>query len=244
MSKIMKHLIIYGDNNYSKAKKRLENEALNTDWFDSVTVYGPEILDNNFKNKFKEVLSHSRGAGYWIWKNYIIKKKMNEINDNDILIYLDAGCSINVKGKKRFYEYVDMLNNSEQDIISFQMCHHPEKFWTTKQIFDYLNVDINSDIANTGQLVGGIIIMKKTLKIKSILDLVYKMYEDDPLLITDFYNKNQEPFFKDNRHDQSIFSVVRKLHDSIILDDETYFWNKGDNRDPEKYPFWATRKKK
>jgi hypothetical protein len=75
MSKIMKHLIIYGDNNYSKAKKRLENEALNTDWFDSVTVYGTEILDNNFKNKFKAVLSHSRGAGYWIWKNYIIKKK-------------------------------------------------------------------------------------------------------------------------------------------------------------------------
>ena len=35
-----------------------------------------------------------RGGGYWIWKSHIIKK-INEINDNDILIYLDAGCSIN-----------------------------------------------------------------------------------------------------------------------------------------------------
>ena len=96
----MIHLISYGDDNYRDAKKRIEMEASSTGWFDSITVYGPEILDNNFKNKFKEVLNHPRGAGYWIWKNYIIKKKLSEINDNDILIYVDAGCSINKKGKK------------------------------------------------------------------------------------------------------------------------------------------------
>ena len=239
----MIHLISYGDDIYKNSKKRLEKEALNTGWFDSVTVYGPEILDNNFKNKFKEVLSHSKGAGYWIWKNYIIKKKLSEINDNDILIYLDAGCSINKKGKKRLDEYVDMLNKSDGGIISFKMSHLPEKSWTTKEIFDYFDVDMNSDIANNGQLVGGILIMKKTAKLKNKLDLVYKVYEDNPLLVTDYYNKNQASYFVDNRHDQSIFSIIRKIHKSIELKDETYFGERGDIRNPVNYPFWATRKK-
>tara|TARA_Y100000389_G_scaffold164560_1_gene168341 strand:- start:625 stop:1344 length:720 start_codon:yes stop_codon:yes gene_type:complete len=239
----MIHLITYGDDNYNNSKKRLEREALDTGWFDSVTVYGPEILDSDFKNKFKEVLSHSRGAGYWIWKIYIIQKKLSEINDNDILIYLDAGCSINAKGKERFYEYVDMLNTSDEGIISFKMSHQLEKWWTTKEIFNYFNVDLNSDIANSGQLVGGILIMKKTLNLKIKLDMVYKVYEDNCLLVTDYYSKDQAPYFKDNRHDQSIFSIIRKLHKSIELEDETYFWNQWDTRNQENYPFLALRLK-
>ena len=238
----MIHLISYGDDNYRDAKKRLEMEALNTGWFDSITVYGPEILDNNFKNKFKEVLSHPRGAGYWIWKNYIIKKKISEINDNDILIYLDAGCSINEKGKKRFNEYIDMLNSSDGGIISFKLSHL-EKFYTTKEIFNYFNIDTNGDIANDYQLVGGILIMKKTTKLKNKLDLVYKVYEDNHLLVTDYYNKNQAPYFRENRHDQSIFSIIRKIHKSIELKDETYFGERGDIRNPVNYPFWALRLK-
>ena len=35
-------------------------------------------------NNFKKVLSLRRGGGYWIWKSHIIKKKLEQINDNDI----------------------------------------------------------------------------------------------------------------------------------------------------------------
>lgn len=37
-------------------------------------------------------------AGYGIWKPYIVNQKLSEIYDNDILVYLDAGCSINIRG--------------------------------------------------------------------------------------------------------------------------------------------------
>ena len=117
----MIHLITYGNDKYKKSKERLYNEALNTNWFDTITVYGPEDLDIDFRKRFKSILKKSKGGGYWIWKSHIIKKKLNEINDNDILIYLDAGCSINIKGKKRFEEYIDLLNNSNEGIISFQL---------------------------------------------------------------------------------------------------------------------------
>jgi len=139
-------------------------------------------------------------------------------------------------------KYIDMLNKSDEGIISFQM-PHPEKYYTTKEIFQYFNVDINSTIANSGQIMATLLIMKNIPKLRTKLDWIYKVYEDNHLLVTDFYNKKQAPYFKDNRHDQSIFSVIRKLHNPILLDDETWFWGKRSLSHPEKYPFWATRKK-
>ena len=85
----MIHLISYADKNFKNSIKRLYNEAEKTGWFDSITLYGPENLDTNFKNKFKNILKHKRIAGYGIWRPYIINKKLNDISENDILIYLD-----------------------------------------------------------------------------------------------------------------------------------------------------------
>ena len=44
----MIHLITYGDNKYENTKMRLKNEALNTNWFDTITLYGPNDLDDQF----------------------------------------------------------------------------------------------------------------------------------------------------------------------------------------------------
>jgi hypothetical protein len=75
-----------------------------------------------------------------------------------------------------------------------------------------------------------------------MIDKEIKALYDNPLMFTDHYNNNQESYFKDNRHEQSIFSVIRKMHNPILLEDETWF-NTFGNEKSLKYPFWATRKK-
>tara|TARA_B110000971_G_C20024472_1_gene508065 strand:+ start:118 stop:831 length:714 start_codon:yes stop_codon:yes gene_type:complete len=234
----MIHLITYGDEKYNNTKKRLYNEALNTRWFDSITLYNQHDLNNNFKKRFKRILEESRGGGYWIWKPYVIKKKLDEINDGDVLIYLDAGCSINSNGKQRLDEYVNMLKTSNSGVISFQMHQHLEKVWTTKEIFNSFNIDINDNIANTGQIIGGIVVLIKNANSVKLVNMWNNTLINNPLLFTDYY-KNQYPYFNENRHDQSIFSIIRKLHNPILLEDETSF-QFGDNLSL-KYPFWATK---
>ena len=90
----MIHLISYGNHIYNNSKKRLYQEALDTKWFDTIKIYSPQDLSIDFKEKYKNVLKHKRGVGYWIWKLDIIKNRLHDISDNDILIYIDAGCSI------------------------------------------------------------------------------------------------------------------------------------------------------
>lgn len=237
----MIHIITYADKHFERAKYRLCQEAENTGWFDSIQGYSPNDLTEDFINKYKKILEMPRGNGYWIWKYDIIRQKLNEIKNEDILIYLDAGCSINSQGEKQFYEYINMLNDT-QPIISFQM-KLEEKQWTTSHIFDYFNVSNNKNITDTGQIVGGILIMKKNNALTKILDIWGKTLEDNPLLFTDNYNmENQQFYFRDNRHEQSVFSVIRKMNNPILIDDTTWFKPFGT---PESlnYPFWATRKK-
>ena len=62
----------------------------------------------------------------------------------------------------------------------------------------------------------------------------------NPKLFTNYYNDNQEDYFNENRHDQSVFSLIRKKNDTILIEDDTFF---SDYNTPEalRSPFWATR---
>jgi len=239
----MIHFITYGDSMYEETKQRLCNQASNLEWFDTITSYSPEDLDTDFKDKFKNILKLPRGGGYWIWKPYIINKHMEMIKDNDILIYLDAGCYINPKGFERFKEYIEILKNSEEACISFQMLHHIEKKWTTQEIFDNFNIYSNSkDILESGQIIATVKMFKKCANSINIVSAWLNALHANPLLFTDHYNKNKQcEMFIDNRHDQSICSVLCKLYKTIILEDETYFEDGFGCPKSLKCPFWATR---
>ena len=67
-----------------------------------------------------------------------------------------------------------------------------------------------------------IMMFKNNSNAKKMLASCLKCLEDNPLLFTDHYNKNdQESCFIENRHDQSVLSLNRKIHGSVIINDET-----------------------
>jgi hypothetical protein len=134
-----------------------------------------------------------------------------------------------------------MVNNNDAGIISFQM-DHIEKKWTTIEIFKYFNIEEDSEVKNSGQVMATVQIIKKNPNSIKLINLWNEVLYTNPLLFTDYYNNNQQSYFKDNRHDQSVFSIIRKIHNSIILNDETVFVSYG-NEESLKYPFWATRLK-
>ena len=159
----------------------------------------------------------------------ILYNVLKNINENDYLVYLDTECKLNIHGKKRFNEYIQLLENSEYGIVSFQMSRNTgldgleeevEKKWTTKEIFDHFNVDMNSDIANSGQYLGGLLVMKKNDHLENYIKMLVSTILTKPLLCTDEYNNNgnQIQEFRKNRYEQSISSILRKKMGSVIID--------------------------
>ena len=72
--------------------------------FDSVIQYNKIDIDDRFFNKNRDILSRSRGAGYWLWKPYFILKTLNAVSDGDVIFYADAGST--------FVKFPDMIMES------------------------------------------------------------------------------------------------------------------------------------
>ena len=245
------HFITYGNEKFKNAKTRILNEAKHFNEFSSIYAYGPENLPEEFQNKYKDILNRPRGGGYWIWRPIIIKQALDKMNENEFLVYLDAGCVLNAKGKKRFYEYIQLLDKSDYGVLSFQMSGNKgpgtleiEKKWTIKEIFDLLNINMDSNFANSGQYLGGVLILQKNKHLMEYMEEYTNIVLKHSDLCTDDYN-HQQTFsgFVENRHEQSITSLLRKKMGSVVIDgDESWMppFGKGESI---KYPFWATRNK-
>jgi hypothetical protein len=241
-----KWYITYGgpSYNYNNAVRRICSEAGDFNVFDRIIGYTEKDLMNDatFWNKHQPFIeaNANRGYGYWIWKSYLTLKTLEQMNDNDILVYTDAGCILNKEGKSRLLEYFDILNKNELGNISFQM-DHLDKTFTKMDILQFYDAN-EPNILETGQLVGGVYVLRKC---QHTIELINKWYEGccHYHLVDDSPSKLKNiPSFIANRNDQSIFSVLRKKYGTISLSDETWFspeWNvTGKN-----YPFWAIRKR-
>lgn len=200
-----------------------------------------DLKDNHpiFWRGYGEFLRNNRrGYGFWLWKPYIIRHTLQDIETNDIIVYMDAGCTINPEGKQRLNEYIDLLNNqSEFDILSFQMHALSEVKYSKLALLEYLN--INEIDRNSGQCMATVIILRKG---KHSTTVVNKWYETSilPDLINDKHSPLENKLFIDHRHDQSIYSLLVKKMGSIKIADETFFypnWITLGGR----FPFWATR---
>jgi hypothetical protein len=224
------HMITYGDQRFRLSKARLAQEATESGFFKTVTSYGIENIDSDFKEKVKLALRlrRKKGGGYWIWKPYLIKKRLSEINEGEYLIYLDAGCSVNKDGHERFNEYLDLIANSEYGSLGLQL-PHVERVWTKKEVLEHFGLSSTSEIATSGQVIATIIVLKKNAHSEKLVDLWYSKVIDHLTLFTDTKTLEQEEYFRDHRHDQSVFSIIRKMHGSVLISDDSWYedWSDG-----------------
>ena len=234
--------LTFGTEEYYDSLQRIINEVLSFNIFDKILCYNDKDLIDIFPNfwyKHKEfILTNKRGYGYWLWKSYLVLETLKAMNENDILIYADAGCTMNKYGINRLNDYFNIVNNSKYGILSFEL-DFLEKSCTKMDVFNYLG--LNNDIyLNSKQLMATSFILKKnnhTEKLINewyIISSIYNMIDDSNSLL-----KNDDNYI-DHRHDQSIFSLIRKKYGTEIISDETWYSN-FDFEIIKNYPILSTR---
>ncbi len=238
--KSKKIFITYGTKDFHLQKKHLINLAENSKFFDHCISYGPKDLSASFTNRHKNILKQKKGGGFWIWKYEIIRQTIENLNMNDIVIYSDSGSSLNLQGRKRYLEYIDMLESSNHSTLRYKL-KYLEKYWTTKEIFDFFKLNQNSNIGNSNQLLAGHILMKKTASLLEQLEMFNNLIQHNNKLITNEFDENQIEGFKENRNDQSIFSLISKIYGCVEIDNEVWF--KNDVKNQYNYPFLAVQQK-
>jgi hypothetical protein len=235
----MVHFLSFASQSFIKSLYRIKKEANDSGFFDTVTCIASSQLPFSYRLKHWWILNRfTRGYGYWMWKSYITKQKLESIAEGDILVYLDAGCVINKEGKQRFEEYLNLVENSEFLNLSFQTVF-PEKTYTKGDVFKFFNVQDMASITDSNQLVGGIFMLKKNQQTIDLIEDWYHVCHRHIHLINNSKSKYpNDILFIDHRHDQSVFSVLRKMKGTTTISDETWFTNWEEQKI---FPFHARR---
>ena len=219
--------ISYSNEKYQRQLKLNRKSALEVGRVDIYYSYGPNDIDPDFQKKNKDILFRERGNGYWLWKPYFINKTLIEkLNEGDYLIYTDA-CVLYLNSTRRIIELLKRYNLE----MWIERIPCIEKKYTKRDAFILMGAD-SPFYTDTSQYCANVQIYKKSKYTqKFIEELLY--YSQDKRIITDDNNtlgfKNYKEF-KENRHDQTVLSLLIKKYGEVNSGKTNMNINKVKNR--------------
>ena len=211
-----KELLLFLTSNYPLErvnKKLLDN---NYNLFDEIKLLNEYDLDEYISNIIKSLIEKhgNKGYGFWIWKSYILMNELNKLNENDILVHLDMHC-IDNNLKDKFDDIINILQN--QSII-IGIAGFNDLIYTStklrKHIENYLNYKFSHKQLNSIQYEGGIIFIRNCQESRKFVKQWFDIMISNLDCITDIYNNDKlnHKTFIENRHDQSVVSLLYKFY--------------------------------
>lgn len=180
-------------------------------YFESIRTWDREELKTTqFYRDNREILDQPRGAGYWLWKPYIIRERLREIPEGDILMYLDAGARIIADPTPLFEiaERVEIMvfagHYAGRDGVPYRCAQ-----WTKRDCFVLMGCD-SPEYHQARMLDASILLVKNGPRAVAFID-EWLRYASVPEIVTDQPNTCGMPnleAFVDHRHDQSILSML------------------------------------
>jgi len=186
----------------------LVEEAKRSNYFHSIFAAGLEDLNVEFLNKHRDfILKHKRGFGYWLWKPQIILQRLQNMPENDILMYVDAGCIIQGGSPHIIRDYMDRTKT----VLAFQIPFYTAD-WTKMDLYSSFETLNLSTILTTKSVMAGIILFRNNISTRQFVQQWkelcenYHNIDDSPSLAVNL------PGFKEHRHDQAVFNLMCKMY--------------------------------
>ena len=199
-----KVLITYGDKKFEMSKNRFIQNAHAINIFDEIIAYSDKDLSEELKQS--EIINEKRGGGLWSWKPDVILTTLNKMEDGDILVYCDSGCT--VYPCNEWNHIWKSLEN--HDIIAQRIYQRTDK-WTRKSIIDYFAQTNSKNWTKCYQHMATAIILKATPFTRAFVSEWKDMMISHPEMVKDVTIEekvNEAECFIENRHDQAFYSAL------------------------------------
>lgn len=215
--------ITFATNDYEVSARKCTHSMIENgcDWHELFDGYDIEPLYYIFGKDF----FNNRGFGFWSWKAYLILKTLRKANENEIIVYSDAGV-----------EVIDNLNyivdRMDQDIFLFGNMW-TARHWTKGDIYKAIGVEPDE----SKQVQASVIFVRNTQFARDFIK-EWLLYCLTPGLIDDSPSKTpNDPEFQENRHDQAILHVLSQKHGikkhwwPASYNNGAFIYEKGDYKD-------------
>ena len=205
--KAMKMFITFGDRCCELSKKRAVSKAKDVGGFDDARSYNLTVMSSKFRQTHNDVLKDRRGAGYWLWKPYILLKTLvKDMKVGDIVMYHDAGAYF----IRSAAPLLKLCEQSKDGIMVFGLTHI-EHVFTKQDAFLLMNMSIPIAADTFQRLASFVVLRKCCTSIQFVMEWI--AYLSDRRIASDDPNTLGTPnpkSFRGHRHDQSVFSLLSK----------------------------------
>ena len=200
-----------GGQKYFSAAERLYYQVKQLCIFDftyAFTENGLKKGDTFWSQHKKFIEDFKRGYGYWIWKPYLIKKNMEKLSYGDTLLYLDAGCEVDISKRESLCK---LMNQVRTDLIIGTYTFYKEKQYTKVDLIEKLEMNDEKYMESIQRQAGALLFL--------VCEKTVALVDDWYNLACDYHNIDDTPSiipnkdgFIEHRHDQSIFSLLTKKY--------------------------------
>ncbi len=198
-------------------------------------LYGPaDPVIHDLRRRYPAIMGSKRGAGYWLWKPFILLDAMKDVPDGTPVLYTDAALTFIADPAPLLAlagtHPVAMFGTSDGVLAST---------WTKRDCFIELQAD-TPEFWGLAQVWAGFQLYRAGPEARAFLhDLCEAMANE--VALTDRANVHggpDLPDFKAHRHDQSVLTVVAHKAGVPVFRDPSQFgrWREA----PRDAPFGQT----
>lgn len=219
------NLVTFTDHQMTRSAQLCLSSALKHGVDNGIIWHKYMITDNasaykEFYEFNKDILDAERGAGFWLWKPYIIYKELLRLNDGDILIYSDAG--------QEFVGSVKpVIDAMDGPVMLFSNGWKHVEWCKADCMFNILNWDMKIDFESkyASAQRQHVMLLQQYKQSQASLQIYrvspeskafvkeWLLYCQMPGLIDDYPSKLPNyPTFAEHRHDQAILTCVALKH--------------------------------
>ena len=162
-----------------------------------------------FYRLHRNILDHSRGSGYWLWKPYIILKELKRLGDGDYVVYTDCGRRKAQLFSRRIDSLLEWCSSNRGVLPGVYIPQWgASRIWTKRDCFVLMGCD-EENYWDSCQIQGSFSVWQKNRFSISFLEK-WLSYCTDERILTDIPNTcglPDFPDFKEHRHDQSVLTI-------------------------------------
>jgi len=152
-----------------------------------------------------EITNQAKGAGYWIWKAYILSDAMDQLGDGELLFYTDVGISY-IGDPSPIFALAQA-----RDIVLFNFTELPgtHRYWTKRDTLVLLGAD-NPQNWDERLVQGGLALYRVNKETRAFAR-EWREAMRDPRVLTDMPNccgLENFPEFRAHFYDMSVMTVL------------------------------------
>jgi hypothetical protein len=211
--------VTYANQVYDRALERITAEAKRFPFDEVCAVREIDLFGSEFWSAHGAFIqANPRGAGYWLWKPYIVGQMLATMADGDVLLYADAGCTLDASKLPRFSEYVHLVSAHPSGVLAFNMAWNLQRFYTKKIVVDEVGADLD-----IGQIAATAFMMRASPETRALvaewlaLCSKHSLIDNSPSVAADGTLLPEDPSFREHRHDQAIWSLLLHKRCTALL---------------------------